>query len=206
MAMKIRGARLLPALVLASAPALAEEVRMYRSGEIPQASEVANILRGGAPVAHEAEPPRMKMRGISLDPVEKVHKDLDPGVSKVTQPPSQTVVRSESSVVGLPVEFAFNSAEILPSNEPQLDAVAEGIKMAGDITVVVEGHTDAYGSEAYNNRLSLQRAEAVRRYLMERHGISGTKLVVEGHGESSPLDPSNPFADANRRVQLRAAH
>ena len=186
---------LAPALVLAASLVEAGGgVRLYGAGEIPEASEVAHILSGGA-----AQVRRPKMRGISLDsayqtPDKAKAKEL---VAEVLEP--------KSTVVGLPVKFAFNSAEILPENESQLDAVAEGIKMTNGLRVVVEGHTDAFGSERYNERLSRLRADAVKRYLVQRHAISASRLVIKGMGEQSPLNPADPFAAENRRVQFLAA-
>jgi outer membrane protein OmpA-like peptidoglycan-associated protein len=169
-------------------------VRLYRAGEIPEASEVADILSGGT-----AQTRRPKMRGISLDSAFQT-----PDKAKAEELVAE-VIEPKSKAVGLPVEFAFNSAEILPENEPQLDAVAQGIKMTDGLSVVVEGHTDAYGSERYNQKLSLLRADAVKRYLVQRHGIPASRLVVEGVGERAPVNDVDPFAAENRRVQFRAA-
>jgi outer membrane protein OmpA-like peptidoglycan-associated protein len=188
-----RHALCLASLLLAGAHQVqAGGVRMYQSGEIPQAGEVADILTGGAVMN------RPKMRGISLDSVREPAVQKGPNLEKVAQP--------TDTVVGLAVKFAFNSAQILPENEPQLDAVAQGIKMTDGIRVVVEGHTDAYGPEAYNDRLSRERAEAVKNYLISKHGISASLLTVEGLGSKAPINASDPYAAENRRVQLRAAN
>ena len=184
---------LAPALVLVATLAEAGGgVRMYGAGEIPDASDVAHILSGGA-----AQTRRPKMRGISLD---SAYQRPDKGQELVNQ-----VMEPKSTVVGLPVEFAFNSAKILPENEPQLDAVAEGIKMTNGVNVVVEGHTDAYGSGRYNEKLSQLRAKAVKEYLVQKHGIRSSRLLIKGMGEAAPLNPADPFAAENRRVQFVAA-
>lgn len=190
---KKRSAYCLGGVLLAGVAAVqAEGVRMYGSGEVPQAGEVAEILSGGT-ISN-----RPKMRGISLDSVAQPKIQQGPDVDKLAQ--------ESNTVVGLPIKFAFNSADILPDNQAQLDAVAEGIKMTNGIRVVVEGHTDAHGSASYNKRLSRARAEAVQRYLVERHGINASLLVVEGLGEQAPINTADPFAAENRRVQLRAAN
>jgi outer membrane protein OmpA-like peptidoglycan-associated protein len=181
-----------PALLLTTTLVQAGGVRMYGQGEIPQASEVADILSGGTLQMH-----RPKMRGISLDPSFQAETKMDQDLQKIAEP--------ASDAIGLPVEFAFNSSEIAPAYKAQLDAVAEGIKMTNGVSVVVEGHTDAHGPEAYNANLSLLRAKAVKEYLVNRHGISVSQLVVKGYGEQAPIEASDPFAPANRRVQFRAA-
>lgn len=191
---KARFLLLAPALMLGCTIAQAGSgVRMYEQGEIPAASEVADILGGGAPQMH-----RPKMRGISLDPSvqSKTHR-IEQGLAKVAAP--------KDTAIGLRVEFAFDSAEIAPAYMAQLDAVAEGIKMTNGLQVVVEGHTDAHGSDGYNRGLSVKRANAVKQYLVSKHGIGESQLLIKGYGESNPILQDNPFASTNRRVQFRAA-
>ena len=67
---------------------------------------------------------------------------------------------------------------------------------------MVAGHTDAAGSEAYNQDLSERRADSIKRYLVDKYGINGTDLVTVGYGESKLKDPSQPMAEVNRRVQV----
>ena len=190
---KARFLWLAPALFLGATAAQAGSgVRMYEPGEIPQASEVADLLSGGATAMR-----RPKMRGISLDPAFSQDDKLKKGLDKVAAP--------QDTAIGLRVEFAFNSAAIAPQYAVQLDAVAEGIKMTDGLAVVVEGHTDARGPEAYNQDLSVKRALAVKQYLVSNHGIGDTQLIVKGFGESTPINEANPYASGNRRVQFRAA-
>jgi outer membrane protein OmpA-like peptidoglycan-associated protein len=109
------------------------------------------------------------------------------------------------SALGLPVQFAFDSARLLPQALAQLDALAEGIRRTdAGVRVVIEGHTDAVGSPEYNLRLSLQRAQSVKTYLVSRHGIAPERLRVVGKGMSAPIEGRNPFAAENRRVEFRA--
>jgi len=106
--------------------------------------------------------------------------------------------------LSLPVPFAFDSAEILPSARPQLDAIAAGIRMLpDDQKVVIEGHTDSVGTEQYNDELSQRRAQSVRRYLVATHGIDASRLQAQGFGKHQPLPGRNPLAAENRRVQFR---
>jgi outer membrane protein OmpA-like peptidoglycan-associated protein len=69
--------------------------------------------------------------------------------------------------------------------------------------VVIEGHTDARGSDAYNDQLSLKRAYAVKRYLVAMHSIDPGRLRALGMGEYAPLPGRDPMAPENRRVQFR---
>jgi outer membrane protein OmpA-like peptidoglycan-associated protein len=67
---------------------------------------------------------------------------------------------------------------------------------------VVAGHTDAAGGETYNQDLSERRADAIKRYLVDKYGINGTDLVTVGYGKSKLKDSSQPMAEVNRRVQV----
>ena len=86
-----------------------------------------------------------------------------------------------------------------------LQAVALGIKLTGpNAKVVIEGHTDAAGSDAYNLTLSQKRALAVKTYLVQQHGIPAESLRTVGLGEGVLINPEKPLAAENRRVQFRA--
>ncbi len=183
---------LVPAALTLSCSALqAGGLKVYGNGEIPDARDVARML-GGRPA-----PERPKMRGISLEPAYDREAPKQKALQKIAEP--------DDSAFALPVRFAFNSAEILPEARPQLDAVAKGIKMVPGAKVVVEGHTDASGSAAYNLRLSMMRAKAVKDYLVYKHGIDPSALLVEGKGEENPINPTDPYGPENRAVAFRPA-
>lgn len=167
----------------------ADEVRLYRADETPDPREVAAILE------RDVEPVRpIKWRSIRLLPEQEL--------AAAAPPPQADAV---PDALALPVQFAFDSARILPEAMRQLDAVAEGIKLAGAGTpVLIEGHTDATGPAHYNEKLSLRRADAVKQYLVMRHGIAATALRTVGYGPMRPIDPANPYAGENRRVEFRA--
>jgi outer membrane protein OmpA-like peptidoglycan-associated protein len=65
---------------------------------------------------------------------------------------------------------------------------------------MVEGHTDPRGTADSNLVLSRERADSVRRYLIENHGIEADRLTAEGKGDREPLNTSSPAAPENRRV------
>jgi len=100
------------------------------------------------------------------------------------------------------LQFRINSARLDPKTIPFLDTIGELLhreELKG-YSFVVEGHTDASGSEVYNRDLSQRRAEAVRNYLVEKHGIEGQRLAIRGLGESRPMNGTNPYDAVNRRV------
>jgi outer membrane protein OmpA-like peptidoglycan-associated protein len=100
------------------------------------------------------------------------------------------------------VNFDFNTANLRPESETELNKLAEILKNNINTSVNIVGHTDSVGSDAYNLNLSKQRAEAVVNYLINK-GIDGKRLISIGKGESEPI-ATNDTEDGraiNRRVE-----
>jgi outer membrane protein OmpA-like peptidoglycan-associated protein len=107
--------------------------------------------------------------------------------------------------INLTVQFTFGSSELLPIGKRQLDelAMALGDSRLRNASFELAGHTDRLGDATSNLRLSLERANAVRAYLIEAHGVSPQRLQTMGYGYDRLLLPSQPEAAANRRVEVR---
>lgn len=106
--------------------------------------------------------------------------------------------------VNLPiVNFEFDSAQLTAQARRVLDQLAIALQSdeLGGSRIVIEGHTDAVGSETYNRDLSERRAQAVRDYLADRE-VDPTRLTVVGKGMSELLDAEDPAAAVNRRVRV----
>lgn len=102
------------------------------------------------------------------------------------------------------VNFNYDKASLRPEAHATLDEAVASLKEWGDGKVEIAGHTDSRGTAAYNMRLSLHRAEAVRDYLVSK-GIAADRLVVKAYGESQPV-ADNKTEDGrfkNRRVELQ---
>ena len=115
------------------------------------------------------------------------------------------VAKAQPDMFGMMVNFEFDSDVILSESKPLLDAVAEMMrlqKVAGR-GIVIEGHTDAIGTHAYNKNLSERRASAIRNYLINTAGVSPKRLVLVGKGEVDLHDKQNPQASVNRRAVFR---
>ena len=101
------------------------------------------------------------------------------------------------------VQFDFDKAVIKDEYYPVLDAAASALQKHGDKKVMITGHTCSMGPEAYNQKLSEKRAAAVKAYLVDK-GISETRLMTSGAGESNPV-ADNKTKDGrmmNRRAEL----
>jgi len=98
--------------------------------------------------------------------------------------------------------FETNSAA-LPDSVPELEVLVRFLRKRPEVVIRVEGHTDNRGSVAYNRQLSLQRAESVRRYLLQR-GVAPNQVLVAGFGASRPIaDNDTEFGRSlNRRVEI----
>lgn len=100
-------------------------------------------------------------------------------------------------------QFAFGSAELAEDYDKDINDGAEFLKQNPEISAVVEGHTDSVGSDAYNQNLSMERAQAVHDRLVEQ-GIDPERLSIVGHGEAKPMADNSTSAgrEINRRVDL----
>lgn len=101
------------------------------------------------------------------------------------------------------INFELNSATLSADAQGELERFAAAINDPRlEIgTFEVDGHTDARGTEIFNDSLSVQRAETVTKVLVEL-GVAPDRIRSHGYGKSKPLT-SDPFADVNRRVEAR---
>jgi outer membrane protein OmpA-like peptidoglycan-associated protein len=119
-------------------------------------------------------------------------------IAKVRQESRGTVITLSGSIL-----FASGKSTLLPDARSKLDQVADVLKSAQEQSYIVEGHADSRGSTPLNQRLSEQRAETVRNYLVER-GISPDRVKSTGYGKSRPI-ANNKTAEGranNRRVEI----
>lgn len=125
---------------------------------------------------------------------------------KVTYPGAdpETELARRGRLVVHGIYFDFNSDRIRKESDPILDELGEALARHPEWTMSINGHTDDVGGDAYNLELSRRRAAAVRRVLIERHGIAAGRLRSAGFGASSPIETNDtPEGRArNRRVEL----
>lgn len=101
------------------------------------------------------------------------------------------------------VNFEFASARLTSDSRKILEEVAAQVRHYENVPMELAGHTDSVGSDAYNMKLSQQRAESVRDFLVEQ-GVPGNNLAAKGYGESKPVADNGNDAgrQLNRRVEL----
>lgn len=105
--------------------------------------------------------------------------------------------------VNIPTDFSFDTgrSNVKPQMKPVLDEIARNLQ--ADVHVDVIGHTDSTGSDAVNRPLSIERADAVRDYLVQR-GVGAQRIAIDGAGASQPLSSNATEAGraVNRRVEI----
>ena len=140
-------------------------------GRVPS---VAELVAGLTP------PPQSKTRGL--------------------RPSHAAAAGTLRPAVDLEVRFEFDSAELTPMAQAVLDNLATALTTdLAPYRFVLEGHTDAVGSDVYDLELSERRARAVRRYLLEPYRIAPEHMTTIGKGERELLLPERPTAAQNRR-------
>ncbi len=99
--------------------------------------------------------------------------------------------------------FDFDKSVLKPEGKAKLDDLASKVKAINLEVIIAVGHTDSVGSDAYNQKLSVRRAEAVKAYLVSK-GIEKNRVYTEGKGEKQPV-ADNKTAEGrakNRRVEI----
>jgi OOP family OmpA-OmpF porin len=99
--------------------------------------------------------------------------------------------------------FDFNKSALKPEGRAKLDDLVGKIKGISLEVIIAVGHTDSVGSDAYNQKLSVKRAEAVKAYLVTK-GIEKNRVYTEGKGEKQPVadNKTSEGRAKNRRVEI----
>jgi len=182
------------------------------SQELTQAQAALTDARSVEDALLQAPPPAA---GVTAPQTATTDTDAD-GVSDNIDlcPGTQhgTAVESTGCATGVAinlegVNFLYNSHELTDKARGILDRVADVIVQRPELRLEVAGHTDATGDPAYNQELSMQRAEAVRDYLVAQ-GANPRYIGAAGYGGQRPIAENTTFEglQKNRRVELRVLH
>jgi OOP family OmpA-OmpF porin len=128
-----------------------------------------------------------------------------PVVKEVEPPPvvAAKPVIIEKGRQTLNVEFDFDKSTIKKGYYQDIDNLSQVMKDYPDLNVVIEGHTDSMGTDAYNKKLSQRRAESVKKYMVEKGGIDANRIKAIGFGEEKPIasNDTDEGRQQNRRVE-----
>lgn len=209
------------ALLVAQGPATAQPRDPTATDIIdalrPKPGQAQPATRGIRPVAPQATPapttqtaPASAPSSGDLRPVTPAAPSTPSAPAPVQQaapvPVAPTMPAAEAPSISLNVLFAVNSTDLTPQARRVLDELGRALTSA-DLSPYrfrIEGHTDTTGNAAYNLALSERRAAAVRDYLTQRFGISGTRLDTVGLGQTQLAVPTgdNVNEPRNRRVHI----
>jgi outer membrane protein OmpA-like peptidoglycan-associated protein len=157
------------------------------------AIESSSWAGGGAVVGAGMAAAYCWVHGASEEQVVVVEEVVEEVVAEPAEP-----VRVE-----LDVKFDFDKAKVKPESYGDIKNLADFMTQYPQTSTVVEGHTDAVGSDAYNQGLSERRANAVRDVLVNEYGVGSERVNAVGYGETRPV-ADNGSADGravNRRVE-----
>lgn len=113
-------------------------------------------------------------------------------------------IAKERPSIDLEITFDHDSDVIGPKAVPTLVNLGTALR-SGELkgaVFLLAGHTDAKGGDAYNQNLSERRADAVRRFLVEKFSLASENLIPIGYGKTQLKNAADPYAGENRRVQI----
>jgi OmpA-OmpF porin, OOP family len=110
---------------------------------------------------------------------------------------------AEKVTLAADVLFDFDKSVLKPEGKSKLDDLANKVKAINLEVVIAIGHTDSIGSDAYNQKLSVRRAESVKAYLVSK-GVEPNRIYTEGKGEKQPVasNKTKEGRQKNRRVEI----
>jgi outer membrane protein OmpA-like peptidoglycan-associated protein len=187
----------------------AAEGRQVAEAQTADARKEADTARQEATSATEAAATAKEAAARAQAEADSIRKRAESEVNRLEAALGQ-IAETRRTALGLVMnlgsdhlKFEFNKADLRPSDRELLARVAGILVTSHDFTISVNGHTDDVGTDAYNQKLSERRAQAVRDYLV-KSGLPESILTVEGHGKSLPLvkGTSEAARAKNRRVEL----
>jgi outer membrane protein OmpA-like peptidoglycan-associated protein len=185
------------ALALSSGPAMAQSN--------PSSQQIIDALKSKAPLT----------RSLSVSRAEQAKKaETDKFLDTLRNRPTRSLsiderqkiatVAQERPRIDLEIKFDYNSANIAKAALADMDSLGKALTdpaLKGG-TFVLAGHTDAVGSDEYNQDLSSRRADSVKRYLTEKFSLAPDRLVTAAYGKTRLKNKDNPKAAENRRVEV----
>lgn len=156
--------------------------------------------------------PKYEPTKVDYDKIENIVKqysetplslDYD-RIEDIVRKYSQGNIEIKNNWVLIGVNFESNKSSLSPEAYPILVNAVQVLLSNPDLEVEVQGHTDNVGNKDYNRKLSIERAETVKRFLISK-GINPSRLTVVGYGDSQPIsDNKTPQGKAlNRRIEFK---
>jgi outer membrane protein OmpA-like peptidoglycan-associated protein len=188
-----------------AAAALVLPVGIAMGQQNPSSQQIIDALKPKPPLT----------RSLSAAPADQAKKaETDKFIDTLRNRPTRSLSTDERQQIAtvaetrpridLEIKFDYNSANIAQAAIPDMNNLGKALtdpSLKGS-TFVLAGHTDAVGGEEYNLDLSNRRADAVKRYLMDKFGLASSNLVTAGYGKMRLKNSGRPTAPENRRVEV----
>jgi outer membrane protein OmpA-like peptidoglycan-associated protein len=169
----------------ATETAVAETAEPAATTETAAADPVATVEATEVTVAQTA--PVAETAAAETQPVAVAYTELD-----------------KADQINFRIGFDFDSAVLRDAEKPKLATLCTAMKAVDVAVFRIVGHTDAAGTDAYNEKLSLLRAEEVKRHLVSDCGIEPARLQAVGVGKRYLYNVDDPRSEENRRVEFQA--
>lgn len=176
-----------------------------QAGPAPKPDEMVNALRPSRQrnLLVRPAPQPAAIEPIAADPPASSATAAIPAPATTPTPAPAAAAAEPPPSLSLALPFELNSARLRPESGPLLGNLVAAL-LSADLKgqrFVIEGHTDASGNPATNQRLSQARAEEVRLYLVAL-GVHPSRLRAVGKGSGEPANVLDPLSADNRRVRV----
>ncbi|MBN2011029.1 OmpA family protein [candidate division KSB1 bacterium] len=181
------------------------EANQYKTDPAKADTDGDGLSDGDEVNKYKTDPVKIDTDGGSANDGAEVKNKTNPLDSKddIAKPTTTIILEKGKKVILRGVNFETNRATLTADSRYILEEAYKALVANSDVQVEISGHTDSMGSDAYNQDLSLRRAQAVRNWLVQK-GIAGNRLKTVGKGEKEPV-ASNDTKEGraeNRRIEF----
>ncbi|MCJ7553737.1 MAG: OmpA family protein, partial [Ignavibacteriaceae bacterium] len=170
------------------------EVLKYKTDPLKADTDGDGLNDDKEVMTYKTDPLKVDTDGGSVGDGVEVKRGTDP------LDPKDDVIKIDVPIVLEGITFAFDKSDITPESDKVLMGALKTLQIHSDIIVEISGHTDNVGSNAYNQKLSQRRADAVKAWLVAK-GIPFERITSVGYGEEHPRVPND--TEDNRRLNRR---
>jgi len=175
-----------------------DEVLKYKTDPLKADTDADGLNDDKEVMTYKTDPLIVDTDGGSVGDGVEVERGTDP------LDPKDDVIQINVPIVLEGITFAFNKSEITPESDKVLLGALKTLQVHTDIIVEISGHTDNVGSNAYNQKLSERRANAVKAWLVAK-GIPSERITAVGYGEEHPrvANDTEDNMRLNRRIEFK---
>lgn len=181
-----------------------EEVNKHKTEPLDPDTDADGLKDGEEAITYKTDPIKADTDGGTVNDGKEITNRTNPLDPKDDVPKKEEKkVEVEKAIVLDGIVFKTASAEISPEAEKILELAYNTLKQNPEIEVEIHGHTDNVGKYTYNMKLSQNRADAVKKYLVEK-GIAESRIITKGFGPNKPIVPNTTPENRqkNRRIEF----